>query len=69
MPDLTSAPPFWKPLLRDCQRALQAENKSPRTIRTYVDAALRLARRYPTVDPAGDASCRGERRRPGSRGF
>jgi integrase/recombinase XerC len=54
MSNLTTAPPVWKPLLRDFQRALQAENKSPRTVRTYVDAALRVAHRYPDVDPTED---------------
>lgn len=51
MPDLSTAPPLWQLLLRDFERALQAENKSPRTVVTYVDAALRLARRYPDIDP------------------
>lgn len=48
---LTTAPEQWKLLLRDFQRALQAENKSPRTIGIYLRAALRLARAYPNIDP------------------
>lgn len=48
---LTTAPEQWKLLLRDFQRALQAENKSPRTIGIYLNAALRLARAYPGTDP------------------
>lgn len=52
MPEATHIPAAWEHLIRDWTRALQAENKSPKTIRIYTDAAKRLAVRAGVDDPA-----------------
>lgn len=53
MPVITDIPPSWRQLIRHWARALQAENKSQRTIGIYTGAVRSLARRFPETDPCG----------------